>query len=255
MPGEMGIGIAELGEEGVLHVVAEAGFIGEEAQERLAEVFLQLRIMGLVHVVHKDLYGFRSEHIAVMGAEVIQTALGLDKNDDPPVSFGQVKPHKPVLKTVGYVQNVTVILFVGNMTAGKDGNDLILRCCFPAIHQGKAVRNGAGYVDMPLRNAPGAQMGKFFPTERIVGGTGGEVLVVQNPHTHALFPAVVHDQTHIGPPFLPAEILVGTGFQADGADAAVINAVQFPDDQGVVLAMEPQEGCHVVVLLALQVFL
>jgi hypothetical protein len=182
--------------------------------------------------------------------EIVQTALGFQQHQNPPVTLGKIEPHKSVFQVIGNVQNFGVMLFVGNMTAGKNRHNFILGRIFPAVHHGMAVGNGTGNVNMTFGNAPGTQVGVFVLPEGIVGGAGREVLVIQDPDTHALFSAVIEDKPHIGPPFFPAEILVGTGLQADGTDTAVIDPVQFPDDQGIVLTVKPQEGCHVVMLFA-----
>ena len=254
MPGEMGIAVTDPGEEAVFHIVAETGFIGEKAQERIAEVFFQFLVMGFIDIVHKNLYRLGSEHIAVMFAEIIQTTLGFQQHQNSPVTFGKIEPDQTVFQVVRNVQNFRVMGFVGNVAAGENGHDLILGGILPAVHHGVTVGDGAGYVDVAFGDAPGTQMGVFLFAEGIVGGAGGEMFVIQNPDTHTLAAAVVEDQPHIRPPFFPAEILVGTGFQADRADTAVIDPVQFPDDQGILFSVKPQERCHVVMLFVLQIF-
>ena len=255
VPGMVVKSLACPGDEGIFYVVAECRLVGEEAQEGVAEVFLQVLIMGLVHRIHKDLDRLLPEHIAVMGAVVIQTALGLNEDHDPPHALRQVEPHQTVFITIGNVQNLGISFSVGHMLQRQHRHDLILRGSFPAVRHHIAVGDRAGHIDMPLGDAPGPQVGIFFLIKGIVGIAGGEMLVVQDPDVHIMVPAPAHDQMHIGPPFAVAEVLVGPGLQTDGADAAVVNSLQLPGDQAVILPMEPQEGSHVVMLFSGQIVL
>ena len=242
------------GDEGIFYVVAESRLVGEEAQEGVAEVFLQVLIMGLVHRIHKDLDRLLPEHIAVMGAVVIQTALGLDEDHDPPHTLRQVEPHQTVFITIGNVQNLGISFSVGHMLQRQHRHDLILRGSFPAVRHHIAVGDRAGHVDMPFRNTPGPQVGILLLVESIVGIAGRKMFVIQNPDMHIVVPAPAHNQMHIGPPFIIAKVLMGPGFQANGTDSAVMDPLQFPGNQAVILPMEPQEGSHVVILLVLQIF-
>ena len=126
MPGIMGKVLAALGDKCISDIAAEAGLIGEEAQEGIAEELLQVYIMSLVYFVHEDLHGFRRQHITVVLAEIIQSRAGLDHKYDPPHTLRQGEKHHAVRQSLSDILYLGIVFRRGHMAAGQHSDDLVL---------------------------------------------------------------------------------------------------------------------------------
>ena len=227
------------------HAVAEGGLVREEAHEGIAEilgVMLEVRLVDRLDLHHT---GFKRGHVDVIVA-VAPTALGIDEDAvdafrDVPVGIAlgngggeiHVVPRDVLSAVSALTSEHAQDLVVGQHLADQEGG----------------IGGGAQHVDMLLDDLPLAEMGVLLPDEA-VGVARGETLIVQHPDLHIPLLALGEDDVHIGPPIGAAEIGMGTGFHAEGAAAALKNALYLGGDAVAVGTVLPVEGQEIVVLAA-----
>ena len=113
------------------------------------------------------------------------------------------------------------------------------------------------HIQAPLISAPEnirrrARQIQLFPLrvllfDQPVCVSRRKMLVVQNPQLHTLLFRFIQDDIHVMPPARPAEIVVGTCFQAYGPNPALIDLLHlFPEDC-FLLAAHPQKRQNIIV--------
>ena len=222
--------------------------VGEEPPEGLAELVLQMSIVGLVHRVDHEPTALGQQRV---GEHLGRVALGdvIRRHDEhPPVALGHVPAEHAARYVVGQVNEVIhspaahIHMALDQPPAmhapsGHHGHGEALVPVGPG--ENIAAPAGAGHVHVLLGEHHAGEGGTLGGA---IGKAGGKVGIVQEVVGQAQAAALVGDDVDLPPPGGAKEVGVSTAFGAQGAAAALRDGADAPAQGVLVLPVEPQEG-------------